>query len=620
MTAVSRIVSRLALLGLALFASGCAKACKNDRPYVPYSVGDATSSADGGAAAAAAAGPEKEPPPVTTPALVAPLRATSWRVAEGLDLTAPPGRELALALVHDVDGDGAPDALAVTKPAGTPGSGTVDLVLVRGSQPGKRIADATPTLVASGPVLRPECSPVARLERVGPRSAFAELGMTCTRGGSSRTSAVVRLAAQPTVTFQVTIVDPPSAAKLSLDVDGADRDKDGIDDVYVRVTLEGASAPFEPAPHVTGKLVFFDRPAGASRDPDEPEGSLRALAQLAGARARGKDAATVPVLVQQARALYRAICEEGGAPRLTKRNGGGAISCGASGALEDAGVAEVRAAVASGDALRAFAAAASAQAAPAKRTAQRTSEIQQLLNQVAPVLSARASRMISPSVPLESTRARHPEWGPLAFDAAGHVLVRGGGHVVSVDPTTGEEQPSEVGTWPSQVLSPDGHSRWLEVYHACEGVALRATFAPTGAEGDIRDVVLPIAPPLGSRCAGTRSDPVPGIPLAWGPRGLEAIVSGQLVLFKDGDATATILASAVDQGGPPGSPRAPGGGTVALATPFGVLVRGPGPKAVRVSATELEASTELRHCVATDDGTRVACVRSGKLAVAVVDC
>jgi hypothetical protein len=51
----------------------------------------------------------------------------------------------------------------------------------------------------------------------------------------------------------------------------------------------------------------------------------------------------------------------------------------------------------------------------------------------------------------------------------------------------------------------------------------------------------------------------------------------------------------------------------------GVLVRGPAGKSVRVSAADLEPASELRSCVANEDGTRVACVRAGKVAIAVVD-
>src|SRR5438046_2452619 len=75
------------------------------------------------------------------------------------------------------------------------------------------------------------CTPVARLERVGPRSALVELGASCTRGAATRAIYVVRLAREPSVAFDAVVSDPPGAAKLTIDVDGADRDNDGIDDI-----------------------------------------------------------------------------------------------------------------------------------------------------------------------------------------------------------------------------------------------------------------------------------------------------------------------------------------------------------------------------------------------------
>lgn len=308
--------SGLALLVSAALLPACAKSCKNDRPYVPYTVGETGPFGDGGASTNAPAAGSSEPSKaVVTPALVAPLRATSWHVADGLDIQAPPGRELALALVEDLDGDGAPDALVVAKPTPEPGgpNGSVDLYV----QPGARRGSAfpAPSIVLSGPLVdtKSGCVPTARLERVGTRSAYVELGTACARAAGTRAAAVVRLAASPSTAWSVNVVDPPSAPKLSLEVDGADRDRDGIDDVAVRMTLDDGSSK------ATAKLAFFDRPAGASRDPDEPEASLRAIAQQAAARAgRVKDAPTVPALVAQARSLYRALCEEGGAPRLLK--------------------------------------------------------------------------------------------------------------------------------------------------------------------------------------------------------------------------------------------------------------------------------------------------------------
>lgn len=619
--------SRALLIALALTTGGCGRACKNDHPYVPYTVDDApsgtttTTTTDAGAEARLASAEGGTPLSTTEPALVAPANAATWR-AEGLELVAPPGRELLLAIVRDFDGDGKKDALAIVRAPAPPGKpeeiGAPEIVHYAGS--------STPplaTVITSAPPPRPDaaCAPITRLERVGPHSALVEVGASCTRGASSRALFVVRLAKEPGVAFDLAVLDPAGAPKLTIDVDGQDRDRDGIDDVTLHLGIEGGGPPFEPGPKLTGKVAFFDRSAGPSRDPDEPEASLKAIAAQAAARAgKAKEAPAVPVLVQQMRMLYRAMCTEGGAPRLVKLRAAGsapigAVSCGTSKPLEDAGVAEVRAFVTQGDALRAIAAAEMAQLAPATKTAARTTELATLLAQVAPFVQARSTRTLAMTVP--SARAPHPTWGALGFEPSGKLLVRTASQVLRVDPDSGESTDAELPAWPMQVLSPDGKSRWLEAYHACEGVAIRATFAPTGGDSEMRDVLLPVAPPLGSRCAGGRGEAATTIPIAWGSRGLEALVAGQPLLIRPEVSTASVMASPLGEMPPFGSPRSAGARAMAVATSHGVLVKA--TRAARYKAPELEPYADLQQCTTNDDATRIACVKRGRVVVGTFD-
>jgi hypothetical protein len=615
-------------IALLLANAGCARACKNDHPYVPYSVDGelADAAADGGETATTTATDAGLTPATAEPALVAPANATTWKV-EGIELVAPPGRELLYAIVRDLDGDGKKDALAIVRPlvigGAPPGkpndAGAAEIVFYAGSS-----SPAAPSVIATAPPPRVDgaCTPLARLERIGPRSALAELGTTCARGPSTRALFVVRLAKKPAVAFDLAIMDPPGAPKLAIDVDADDRDHDGIDDVTLRLTIEGGGPPFEPGPKLTAKVAFFDRSAGPSRDADEPEASLKVIAAQATARAsKPREAATVPVLVEQMRMLYRAICVEGGAPRLVKLaslaggNHSGAVSCGSSKPLEDAGVAEVRAFVAQGDALRAIAASDMAQVAPATKTAARTAEIAKLLAEVAPFVTAKSARIVGITLP--ATRSPHPEWGSLGFEPSGKLLVRGPSAVLRVDPETGESADAEMPAWPTQVLSPDGNSRWLEAYHACEGVGLRATFAPTGGESEMRDVLLPIAPPLGSRCAGGRGEAARAIPIAWGARGLEALVAGQPLLVRPEASAASVMASPLGEMPPFGSPRSAGGRAMAIATKEGVLVKT--TRSARYRAPELEPYGDLKQCTTVDDGSRIACVKRGRVVIATFD-
>ena len=618
------LVRAVLVFALVFATGGCGRACGREHPYVPYTVGD--SRADAGVvstsdpAAPPAASDAGSRSSSAEPALLAPPNAVKWKV-EGLDLVAPAGRELLLAIVRDFDGDGKKDALAVARAPGPPGKpseiGPAEIVFFAGSS-----SPPLASVVATGPAPRTDaaCMPVTRLERVGPRSALAEVGTICTRGPSSRALFVVRLAKDPTVAFDLSVLDPPGAPRLIVDVDGDDRDRDGIDDVTLRVTIEGGAPPFEPGPKLSAKVAFFDRSAGPSRDPEEPEASLKVIAAQASARAgKTKEAATVPMLVQQMRMLYRAMCVEGGAPRLVKlRNGNGsgtspgAVSCGSSKPLEDAGVAEVRAFVTQSDALRAVASAEIAQLTPATRTTARSAEIATLLAQAAPFVAARSARVASVTVP--AARSAHPEWGSLAFEPSGKLLVRGFSQVQRVDPETGEVSEAEQPLWPTHVLSPDGKSRWLEAYHACEGVALRATFAPTGSDSDMRDVLLPVAPPLGSRCAGGNGEAATTIPIAWGPRGLEALVAGVPLLVRPEVSSASVMQSPLGEMPPFGSPRSAGGRAMAVATTQGVLVKT--TRSARYRATELEPYTDLKQCTTNDDASRIACVKRGKIVIA----
>jgi hypothetical protein len=611
-----RCAVRIASALVALLASGCARSCKNDHPYVPYAVGDGAPSTSASATAAVSSSSAPSEPDLGhgEPALVAPPNASTWSV-EGMDLVAPEGKELVLAIVRDFDGDGRKDALAVVRPPAPkdkPGEvGPAEVVFYDGAP-----KDPQSLAVAPAPRAEPGCAPVARLERVGPKSAFVEVGATCASGPASRALYVVRLAKRAAVDFDLAVVDPPGAPKLTLDVDGADRDKDGIDDVALRVTIEGGQPPFEPGPKLSAKLAFFDRPAGASRDSDEPDASLRAIASQVTAKAgRLKEAPQVPGIVAQMRMLYRAMCEEGGAPRLVKLRGGGGIRCGTSKPLEDAGVAEVKALALQGDAIRALAEAEIAQSPPATKTAAKTKELEAALGQVAPFVQPRSVKNLA--VAVTAARGPHPEWGPVAFEPSGKLLVRTGSRVSRVDPESGEESDANVAQWSTQVLSPDGKSRWLESYHACEGVAVRATFAPTGADGEVRDVLLPVAPTLGTRCSGTRGELATSIPIAWASRGLEAIVGGVPLLVRPEQGQASLLASHLDEAPPPGSPRSPNGKNLAVPVKGGVLLKTPG-KNVRIQSADLEPYAELRHCTVNDDATMIACTKKGRALVAAL--
>ncbi len=606
--------TRASILLLSLGVGGC-RSCKNEHPYVPYAIGD-----DGGAQAqpSAAQAPSAAPAAdggafAEEPAERAPQGAREWTFG-GVRVSAPVGQSFEQGVARDLDGDGALDVAAIVREIERPASAGT-LVFYKGSPRG--VAEPI-TPLKTGPL--PEdaaCTPTRRLAVVGRHSVLLELGAKCPLAPAhepSRFIAVVAFAPQPRVHFSASVVDPPGAPSLLVEADGSDRDADGIDDVAVRVALEGGGAPLEPLLRASATLVWFDRPAGMSREEGEPDAALRGLAAAAASlAARAKDAHQVAPKVRAVRAVYDALCAEGGSPRLLRVSADRPLSCGVSRALEEAGLAEVRALATLGAPIQASAALVRAQLSPATKTASRTHDAETWILQVSPPALATALRQVA-AVPMIE-RAREPSWGALAFEPGGTLLVRTAVGVVRVDPETGDEADArDVAPWSMAVVSPDGASRFVAAYNACDGSSLHATIAPTG-DGQIRDVVLPIAPPPGARCVGGKGDAASAVALAWGPSGLEAIVGGVPVLVSAAER-ASLLQSPLSQPVSLGSPRAPGGKLLVLPTPLGLIVEGAKSRTLR--ARELDgAYGELRDCTVSDDGKRAACVRAGHAWVGV---
>lgn len=595
---------RRAVVVVAVFLAGC-RGCKNEHPYVPYAIDGEASDAD---VALDAGDDASEAPPVEIPSTQAPAHASRWMLG-GLDLDAPAGTVFELGVVRDFDGDGKNDAVAIVRPKAEENDlGTLVYYHAEGGTLGAPITVQTP------PALGPKgatCTPKRTLSAVGRHSVWLELGVRCQttslRDPMRQISVWTLRTTQPRMHLSAQVIDPPGAPALSFSVNAADADGDGIDDVLLHVRAEGGDAPFEPLPRAEASLRWFDRPAGMSRDPDGPDGSLRVLAYaLATRAAKAKDAPFVLGRARAVRVLWSAIC--GGADaRLVRFFGGGPLACGTSRALEEAGLAEVRANAVLGDPLAALGALDRAQVPPATKTASRTKDAETWITQAAPIAQATQVRAVA-AVP-QSPRGTNPAWGALAFEPSGKLLVRTAAGVVRVDPVQGDEaDASDVTAWPVNVISPDATQRFISAYDACDGISLHATFMKLDG-GDITDVRLPIAPRLDAHCTSARGTPAPVVPLAWGPGGLETIVAGVPILVL-GDH-ASILKAPLGAA-PHGSARSPNGKTFAYPTSLGILVQGE-TKSRLVRSPDLDGTyAEQRDCTASDDGTRVACVRAGK--------
>lgn len=589
-----------AVVVLALGAGGCS-GCHGDHPYVPYTIGSAQPAAaaagsmDASAAPAGSiAGAEAGAPPAGEPATLAPAGLARWSL-DGVTLEAPQGTVFFSAAVRDFDGDGASDAFAIVRPP--EGDDPGQLVYYRGGPP---TLSPSSTYAPDASLTRGAgCTPVDRLEVVGVHAVLAEVGASCaqrTTRAPDRWVAIV--SGNRGMRLAVTIADPTGLPTLTVDGDTTDRDGDGLPDIGLRVTLEGGGAPFEPGPRVSGTLAWLDRTAGLSREESATEASFASLASNAMSKAKVASLAPgVAPLVEQSRALWRSVCADGGAPRLVGVAGTGAIGCGAARPLEDLGLAEARAYATLGDSLRAALAIDRATRPPAAHTARRVTEAQGWLAALAPVATARMVRPVAavPDVP----KGHEPAWGPLSFEPGGKLLVRTRAGFVRVDPDAGDESDApDARGWPAAVASADGAWTWIETYDPCDGLSLRASFAPTSGD-DLRDVALPVAPPLSDRCVGARGALVHARPLAWGPGGLEAIVEGEPVLVAPDLSRASPLASPTPK-------------TLVVATSSGLLVRtATGSRLFRASTLD-GTYAEQQDCAISDDATHVACVHTGR--------
>jgi hypothetical protein len=614
-------------LALVVGSGACSGSCKRGTPYVPFldDAGAADATESGVAEIDAAIDAGRKPGFQPIHASLAPAGTTKWTL-EGLAFDAPAGHVILAAIAHDLDGNGQRDVTAYVQP---PGGGGGELVFFRGD--GKGLAPAV--VVGGGSTgadlaLPPPCVARIAMTLVGPRTVALDLRPSCGDAAPAPRRYVLAAFAglTPSVRFAAKISEPPPGWTLGLDTEAIDRDGDGVDDPTITLSLEGGGAPFEPGERVVARLRYWDRPAGFSRDRTEPEVSFQQIARRATELAGKKGtAAGVAPLVRRLRLLHAATCSESGGAWIEVAGDRG-VACNHSRGLEDAGAAEVKAALALGDPLSAIAARERVGQGPVTRTAKTRSDVDKAI--MAALGSVWASPRDVKAVP--STPAKGaPAWGALAFDKTGNLLVRTSTGVAQFGFPALDEQDTDASSWPWEVTLPGKDARLGAVVDACDAPYLAARVAGHDVPTGTALLPLPMLPSFdGSRCADGRSAAWPLTPVAWGAQGLFAIVAGQPVLVPadvagvgGGRATGLSPAPASKVDGPwvAGSPRSPSGSFVVAPTRFGVLRRDESTNtttAALVRAKELEGLyTQLHECAVSNDGKRVACVRDGRIVV-----
>jgi hypothetical protein len=618
---------RLELLAVATIAASGCDGCPGPKPYTPYTLdGSASATPPGTAGPAAvdvdASAPDAGPRFAVVQGVKAPGDGRVWPLPGGRKAEAPTGRAFDVGLVQDLDGDGAEDLLAW---AAAPDKMRGELWFVPAAAPESRR-----TVLALPPDMSARaCDPAVSVARVGPRTAAVEIALKCPRAAKEpeRWLAVVRLpegAAAPGksagaavlgVLLELRVSKPPAAETVTLAVDGSDLDGDGRDDVTTTVTLGGAVVPFAPAAPASAIVRYFDRPGGLSRDPSEPESSLRARAAVLVGEARRKQSAVAALAsTRQLRRLRASLCEDDRAGALISSTAG-AIRCAETRSVEDIAHAEGLAALTLRDPARALAAVArlaalSGPAGPRRKELER--QIAKEFGEIAAVPQHTVAAVPSGKAGIEL--------GPLAFEPSGDLLVRTDGRTVRVAAAGfAESNADDVPPWPRAVTAPTGGEgiELTGIEQRCQEPTL---IALVRAGGSRSEVALPVLGPVTAEGAPS-AGPCAPVPSVRG-RVLDAAAGGLVVSV---GAELASISPVAEAGAPPlarpvisplaagpttrGTARSPDGATVALETARGVLVWGADAK---VWTGPFERAW---GCVPANGGTRVACVVEGKAVV-----
>jgi hypothetical protein len=600
----------VALFGASLsLASGGCDGCHGSKPYTPYTLSDPTAAPHASTAALAPSGsaapidagaaPDAEAPPSF--AIVAgsapPGDGKSWPLDGDVVALAPIGRTFAAGLVVDMDGDGKRDLLAWSRaPDGLRG----ELWFA----PGGNVASARTLAAMPEGLAGPGCSVATQISQVGPRTLMLDVAPRC--GGAHdkavRWIAVLRRvdAGAPEIGLELRLAAPADGESLQVAVDTRDRDGDGRGDVLATITLAGAPHPLSSVgAQASASLGFFDRPAGLSRDPSEPEASFKSLAASLVADGRRKTTASrVSGAALALRRLHGFLCDEGGKATITIS--AGAARCGDSRPLEDAGMAEVEAALNLGDPLAALGALARLEAMGVHRK-----DVDALMAKSIPTLTAKAVHKTTAAPAFDSP----PSFSPLAWDSSGDLLVHTVDRVVRVDHAAFAEASIDAAMrWPSRLAFPvsgDAAPSWklLSVERRCDEATLIAHL-------DSGEIALPIAVP--PKCAPSAR--VTAELLGASDQGALLAVGGDLVAIPlaapikpvFADSLAPAAGAAVELG----AARSPNGATIAVPTDRGVFVATV-KSGARTAKGKLWSGPDLFGaylCVPSNGGDRLACV------------
>jgi hypothetical protein len=562
--------------------SGC-RSCSDEKPYTPFGTTTALPAAEpspSGSGLPSAPSASASAAPLVEKSVLAPAGSRHWQLGEQ-SLDAPPGYVFEQALQGSF-GAPAPETVAWlaadATDAGPRAAGELWLFPASGAP--RRLAPL-PGFVPSGP----GCKLVTALARTGPRTvtfdAHAECAAALIARSPVRAIVVVAPDADPPELVSLRAAAPAPGETLDFSVDTRDRDGDGRDDISVEVS-GGAGGP-----KASALFVWFDRPAGPSRDSGEPARSLAQAAAALATRAKTKKLAEDVLLgTGNVRRLLASICAEGATPRLLDADAN-PLTCGALGpVLDSLATAEVTAELARGRVLEAF----GALARDGWYFGKTSASVRQKLERLALDAIEPATALVKVLEPLPAGLERAPRYSPLAFDATGGVLVQTLAGVVRTEPDgSSPSAPEPARARPLDVFAAPGQ-RWAGVTYSCD--RSEVMLAVEGAAPLVTGL-LSARPGVCGHAPFSSSATPP--PLGAGHGKVSAIVGGAVV----GDAAVQPV--------PLGAARSMDGRWTVVPTSFGLLVDGPVHRLVNVGAN-VPSPAALTDCVVHTTGKAVACV------------
>lgn len=457
----------------------------------------------------------------------------------------------------------------------------------------------------------------AGLRTLSRRFAVVELSLTCD-GQRERGLALVALEHTPRVGERLRIADDASggSAPLGLAVQTRDVDEDGFEDAVIELGVTmGTSEGIRVA------LPFFDRPGGLARDAREPEATFADLGKHA-KEALKADPKSASALATATFELYRALCREGGAPRVRFGESLG-LACGQS--IGAGRAAAVRAAaLAKQDlSLEALDALAALESSALEVTADDRALVDRAFGS-APSREKLSLRKIGvhPAPP----RAPDARRSALAFLDDETLVLRGESPaLVRLSEKKAVAMPEDASQ--VELRDPSGRFAVLDVVRTCAGIALRIVRANELVAGVLAGrpvselLVESRPPPAGVSCP--RKDPIPGAAsgfqlLGWAPQGIVVARGSEVrvvpvTLEGEPAGASTLLDPSAALPAPlPAGAAHTDGSHYAVPTPYGVLLvaRIPGGKTRLLRPPGWEsAGPPISDLAIAPDARRVAFLR-----------